>query len=215
MFLGLPWIEWLGYLASVIVAVSLTMSSILKLRLFNLFSAVLFAIYAFILPAYPVAILNLFIFTINIYYIAKIYSTKEYFSVLPVDSDSNYINHFISFYKDDINKIFPDFKYEPDKNTLSLYLLRNVIPSGIFIGQKQGKTLKILADYVIPRYRDFKLGKYLFGKYEKYFKEHGINMLVAKSQNKTHKKYLTKMGFKEDNGEYVKFISGGESFEGN
>ncbi len=208
MFLGLPYIEWLGYFSSVIVVISLTMSSILKLRLFSVLSAVSFSIYSFVIKAYPVAILNVFIFGINIYHIIRIYSAKEYFSVLPTDKESNYINEFLSFYDSEIKKIFSGFEYKPSANTLSLYLLRNVIPVGIFIAEKKDdKTMQILVDYVIPRYRDFKQGKFLFGKYEKYFKEIGVNILVAKSENKTHIKYLIKMGFKDNNGEFVKYLN--------
>ena len=53
--LGVPWVEWFGYAASVVVAISLTMSSIIKLRWFNLTGAAMFSVYGFVIGAWPVA----------------------------------------------------------------------------------------------------------------------------------------------------------------
>ena len=58
MFLNIPLIEWIGYAGSVIVAVSLTMSSIKKLRWYNLVGAAVFSFYGFTIGALPVGILT-------------------------------------------------------------------------------------------------------------------------------------------------------------
>ena len=61
MFFGVPWVEWFGYAASLMVAVSLMMSSIVKLRWFNLVGATMFSTYGFIIGSLPVGFLNLFL----------------------------------------------------------------------------------------------------------------------------------------------------------
>lgn len=65
--------EWVGYLASVVVAISLMMSDIKKLRWLNLFGAMLFVAYGMAIQAYPVAAVNFFIVLIDLYYLVKIY----------------------------------------------------------------------------------------------------------------------------------------------
>lgn len=65
--------EWVGYLASVVVAISLMMSDIKKLRWLNLFGAMLFVAYGMVIQAYPVAAVNFFIVLIDLYYLIKIY----------------------------------------------------------------------------------------------------------------------------------------------
>lgn len=65
--------EWVGYLASVVVAISLMMSDIKKLRWLNLFGAMLFVAYGMAIQAYPVAAVNFFIVLIDIYYLVVIY----------------------------------------------------------------------------------------------------------------------------------------------
>jgi hypothetical protein len=62
-------IEWYGYLGSLIIAVSLTMSDIKRLRWLNMIGAGMFSSYGFIISAWPVLVLNAFIVLINIYHI--------------------------------------------------------------------------------------------------------------------------------------------------
>lgn len=76
MFEG-NWIEWIGYAASILIGISMFMKDIVKLRFINLIGSLLFVIYGFIIKAYPVAIVNLVIVFVNIYYIYKILTKRE------------------------------------------------------------------------------------------------------------------------------------------
>lgn len=69
--------EWVGYLASVVVAVSLMMADIKKLRWWNLLGAALFVAYGWAIGAVPVALVNFFIVVIDIYYIIKIHQEER------------------------------------------------------------------------------------------------------------------------------------------
>ncbi|PMG44002.1 YgjV family protein, partial [Shewanella sp. 10N.286.52.B9] len=60
--------EWVGYLASAVVAISLMMANIKKLRWWNLIGAALFVAYGLAIGAIPVALVNFFIVLIDIYY---------------------------------------------------------------------------------------------------------------------------------------------------
>ena len=62
-------IELYGYLGSLIIAISLTMSDIRRLRWINMVGAAIFASYGLIISAWPVLVLNTFIVLINIYHI--------------------------------------------------------------------------------------------------------------------------------------------------
>ena len=73
---GIPLIEWVGYAASIMIAISLIMTDIVKLRVINSIGCILFAIYGFTVRAYPVGIINTFIFFINSYYLYKMYKDK-------------------------------------------------------------------------------------------------------------------------------------------
>ncbi|GGA89890.1 YgjV family protein [Ornithinibacillus halotolerans] len=75
--MDINWLEWLGYLASLIVLISLLMSSILKLRWINMIGSGLFSLYGFLIGALPVGIMNLGIVFINLYYLVKLYRAKS------------------------------------------------------------------------------------------------------------------------------------------
>jgi hypothetical protein len=66
-------IELYGYLGSFIIAISLMMSDIRRLRWLNMLGAVVFSSYGFIISAWPVLVLNAFIALINLYHILALY----------------------------------------------------------------------------------------------------------------------------------------------
>jgi len=66
------WIELLGYIASVFIAISIMMNSIIKLRVVNLLGAFLLGTYGLFINSIPVVLLNYFIVLTNIYFIYKI-----------------------------------------------------------------------------------------------------------------------------------------------
>jgi hypothetical protein len=61
----------IGYVASVLVAVSLMMSNIVRLRVLNLLGALTFVTYGALIEAWPVAFMNTFIVGINIWYLVQ------------------------------------------------------------------------------------------------------------------------------------------------
>ena len=71
--------EIIGYSASALVAISLMMSSIVKLRVINLIGAALFTLYGLLIGAYPVAVLNFTIVLIDLYYLRETIKSKVYF----------------------------------------------------------------------------------------------------------------------------------------
>ena len=68
---NVPWIEYVGYAASILIGISMFMKNIVKLRFINLLGSLLFTFYGFTIKAYPVAIVNVIIVFTNIYYIYK------------------------------------------------------------------------------------------------------------------------------------------------
>jgi hypothetical protein len=79
--------EIIGYIASALVAVSLMMSSILKLRVINLVGAALFTVYGLLIGAYPVAVMNLFIVLIDLYYLRDMVSITRRFTISIVQQE--------------------------------------------------------------------------------------------------------------------------------
>lgn len=186
-------IEIVGYIASVLVAVSLMMSAILKLRIINLIGSSFFTVYGLLIGAYPVAFVNGLIALINIYYLIQIFSSKEYFDVLEVEHTSKYLKYFLNLHEKDIKKYMPEISLQPSESWKPLFILRNGVPAGLFCADlHDDNNLFVNLDYVIPGYRDLKIGKYV---YQKFFKEQKFKTIFSYPGNKLHEKYLKKMGF--------------------
>ncbi|WZL82017.1 hypothetical protein QBE53_02615 [Vallitaleaceae bacterium 9-2] len=199
MFLGIPWVEWVGYLASTLVLVSLLMGSIIKLRWINLIGSSVFSVYGFLIGALPVGFMNLFIAGINIYYLIKIYRLKEYFQLMPVEKETTYLEYFLKFHAKGIERYSDGYSKEGVPIDVGFFVLRNMVPAGIFLASHYSEqTLKVNLDFVIPEYRDFKIGQFIFRDKKSYFHEKGYTKLICFASNEKHVEYLEKMGFTKD-----------------
>jgi hypothetical protein len=207
MVFGISMIEWFGYGASIVVAVSLMMSSIVKLRWYNLAGAAMFSAYGFIIGALPVGFLNLFIALADIYYIVMMYREKEQLKIMEIKNEGDYLSYYLETHRNDIAKYFPNYKAENLKEKTAYYLLKNTVPVGVLLGRKEeDQTFCIELDYVGPQYRDFKMGDFIYNK-SAFFKEMGYKKLTAECYSDEHKEYVVKMGFvKETENKYSKKI---------
>lgn len=191
-------LQIVGYTASVIIAISMTMSSFVKFRIINLVGATTFATYGFLIGAIPVGCLNGFIMLVDIYYLHKIFSRKEVFETLEIRPDNKYLMRFLNFHDKEIQKFFPGFEYKPEMNTISFFILRNMAVAGIFLAHRENDNeLKVGLDYVIPQYRDFKNGKYIYLRLKDNFINQGFKKVISDAESPKYIKYLKKLGFEE------------------
>jgi len=203
MFLNISLIEWIGYGASALVALALTMSSLVRLRILSLVGSSIFAFYGFTIGALPVGILNLFIAFVNTFYLIRFFSRKESFKTLIVRPENRYLKYFIEFYYSEIKKFFPDFDKESfcisneSGEPFSFLILRNAAVAGVMLGYRKEQMVWVCIDFVISEYRDMKPGDYLYRKNKKFFIDHGITTICCKVKNPKHIKYLKRMGFIE------------------
>ncbi len=198
MLLGISWQEWIGYLGSVLVAFSLTMSSIKRLRWYNLLGASIFAFYGFMIGSLPVALLNLFISVTNIFYLYRMYSHRDDFKMIRVESGDEYLNYFLHYHQKEIKQFFPDFNpdtWKKNENRFNVLLIRNAAVAGVFSGVLNDGILKVEIDFVTAPYRDLKPGQFIYNQNSNFFNEAGIIRFDALSNNVKHRNYLLKIGF--------------------
>ncbi len=207
-FIDLPLLEWFGYAASILIAISMAMSSIVKFRLINLAGAASFSTYGFLIGALPVGFMNLFIVCMDLYYLYLIFRKHEAFETLSIRPENKYLNRFLDFHEIEIQKFFPGFSYDPKECNLSFFVLRNMSVAGVFLAKKlENNELYVHLDYVIPEYRDFKSGQFVYRHLSKCLLDQGITKVISSSNNKKHGKYLKKLGFIADKkGNYSKIL---------
>ncbi|MBS1272512.1 MAG: hypothetical protein MAGBODY4_01658 [Candidatus Marinimicrobia bacterium] len=190
------WVEGIGYLGSFLIAVSLTMNNIWRLRWANMIGAAVFTLYGVLISSYPIVLLNGFITAVDIFYLVKMTRTDDYFSMLNVQPDSVFLRKFYDYYKENIHRHSPHFHLNDISDANFVFILRNMIPVGLFVYEpREDGQIFIHLDYVIPDYRDLKNARYLFSVKTDDFREQGYERFVTKSSVDKHQQYLREMGF--------------------
>ncbi|WP_295893957.1 hypothetical protein [uncultured Vibrio sp.] len=198
------WVEWFGYLASLVVLVSLTMTSIVKLRVINFIGCLLFAAFAYFIDSYPTMLMNLGIAGINIYYLVGLANSKDKFKLVSATIDSEYFDHFVSTNIKDIEQQTTASALRSEN--AAFYMLRNNAIAGLLVGTKHDDgSFDISLDYVTPEYRDLKLANYFYQQSPEWIKSRGIRVLKAKATTPEHKDYLHQVGFEKSPGDEVSF----------
>jgi hypothetical protein len=77
-----------------------------------------------------------------------------------------------------------------------------MVPAGLVQGTiDESGILTIDLDFVIPSYRNFKIGNYLFRDKVDFFRSKNIRAIKASAGNAAHNNYLEKTGFKRTGGD--------------
>lgn len=190
--------ELLGYLASLLIAISLLMRFVFRLRLINLVGAVCFFVYGLLIAAYPIAAVNAVIIGINLYYLREMRQAENYFTILQTEHDSAYLHQFLDYYREDIGRFFPSFGYSPTEQDLVWFILRDLVPVGLFIAEpKDSGRLFVHLDYVIPGYRDLQPGRFLYQQAER-FREQEITHIETMPETEEQRNYVERMGFESE-----------------
>lgn len=198
LILNFSAVEVFGYCASAVIAYSLTRDSIVKLRWYNLFGAASFCIYGLIIQAYPVAILNGFIALTNLFFLKRILlDTQRQFSILAVSRPSNYVDFFLNYHRTEINHLFPRFlKVATAPNRDYYFLTERTEVVGMLSGYQQQPGIFVVDfDFVIPAYRDCRLGHFTLGHGQQLAKTFGYQEVIALADSYEHEHYLTALGF--------------------
>ncbi len=189
-------LDWFGYLATIVILISLTMSSIIRLRWINLAGSVMFAIFGFMIGSIPTALLNLGIVIIDSYYLYRIYSEEDDFTVIEAELTSKYFHYYLKENSEGIKEQYSTLDFKGDHR--AYYFLKNNDTAGVLIGRPiDSEVFFIDVDYVSERYRDLKIGMHFLGESRIKKTLKGYKELRAVASTKHHLTYLKKLGFEK------------------
>lgn len=200
-------LDWFGYLATIVILISLMMSSIIKLRWINLIGSVMFSVFGFMIGSLPTALLNLGIVVIDTYYLYKLYGDEDEFTVVEAELTSKYFHYYLKKNSEGIREQHSLDGFSGDEK--AYYFLRNNNTAGILIGRPlDEKTFFIEVDYVSEKYRDFKIGMHFLGESRISRILKGYRELRTTAKTQAHGVYLEKIGFvkRAEDEIYVKTI---------
>jgi hypothetical protein len=194
------YLEIFGYVGTALVLLSMMMTSVVKLRLFNIVDSIISMIYSILCGAWPVVFLNFGLIIINVYQLLRLGRTKVMFAHVPVAGDDKSLAYFMMHHRADIEKFFPGYSFTPDAGDEVHLVCAGAEIVGVLIGQRIGDTLQVKLDYATEKYRDTSVATFLYGC----LKENGIARLKADKSAPEHNRYLRKMGFRTKEGVEVK-----------
>jgi len=190
-------VEAVGYLGSALIVTSLLMTRILRLRVIGLMGSTTFLIYGLLINSVPIVVTNIVIMIINITFLWRATRVTEWFYLLEVSPDSRYLEEFLRFHREDILAYQPDWNSEVSESDLTVLVLRDMRPAMAMVGAVGKGAMELRLDYAIPSFRDYRMGKFLYGANAKFFTDQGVSTVTASARTKQYLRYLKKMGFDE------------------
>jgi hypothetical protein len=192
---------YFGYFASLCLILALIINNDLKFRWFNTFGNIAFIFYAIVLGTIPVLITNSILLGINIFYLVKIYRKKENFDLLEFNGDEKLAQKFMEYYKKDMMLFFPRFNKEHLQQNLNFVVTRDLVIANMFSASlSENGDAFVELNYTLHRFRDYKVGSFIFEKEKDFLMAKGIKRIVyTQVDNKNHGEFLKVMGFKKEN----------------
>ena len=200
-------IQILGYVASLIVFISLMMKSLAKLRVLNAAGSLLFVVFALATDSLPTAFLNLGIVVIDVFYFIRMTRVKDNFEIMTVQKDNEIVRRFYRTNKKELDALFGEASFVKSEK-IALFFRNDDIAgllaySSVVLPQSDSSVpesaAEILIDFVVPKYRDFAVGRHFFVKDISFWKEQGYTCLLSSVPDKRHIPYLERLGFERQN----------------
>ena len=190
-------LELFGTFASIVIAISLMMKNLKRLRYINLAGALLFALYGLGISSIPVFLVNGFIVFIDLWYILRMRKEQARFSLLHIgQTDSEYLKAFLDHYRADILRFHPSFKAEEATDCEAIFVLRDVMPASLVLFRRRGEgVFDLFLDYAPPAFRDYKNAEFFFAAVARDLTGKGEARFYIRSVSRAHLSYLKKMGF--------------------
>ncbi len=197
------YLEIFGYIGTALVILSMMMTSVLKLRIFNMCGALISLIYAVCVNTWPVALLNACLLCINFVQTVRELKKREEVTLLSVGEKDATAHHLFGIWQKDVQKYYPDLDLEltNGEDTHILYVGEKAV--GFIIGTRNENLFSLRASYLIPNHRTGAMGKRILAALSK----EGIRTLTScEFYNKAPYRYLHRMGFEVRDGLLTKQI---------
>ena len=115
-----------------------------------------------------------------------------------VETGNPLLANFLAYHSRGIWQFFPDFDISKLKDPRCIFILRNLLPVGLFIYTEERPDICVQLDYVAEDYRDLKSARYLFNRPQNTETFDGFSHFTAVSGTPKHADYLRRVGFEED-----------------
>lgn len=201
-------VDAVGWFGSALLVVSLLQTRLLRFRALNTVSCLVLVGYNAAVEVWPMVALNIVLCVINVVvmarYLRRRHDTRAYDAV-PIGIDQPFLHHLLARHSEDIAR----FAGEPPQDLVPSAEHAFLVSSGDDLvgvvlsrsGDAPGEQ-RVLVDYVLPPYRDFTPGEFVFRRGGP-FTALGTRRVVASLGMASSEKYLRAVGFTQRGDRWV------------
>jgi hypothetical protein len=88
---------------------------------------------------------------------------------------------------------------EDNLHDIKFVVLRDIVVANIFVATVDGAgNAFVKLNYTVPKYRDYKVGRFLFDEGKTFLHEKGIKRIIYRDvKNPQHEKFIRVIGFRK------------------
>ncbi|MBQ7780216.1 MAG: hypothetical protein IJ404_06945 [Clostridia bacterium] len=147
------YLEIFGYIGTALVLLSMMMTKLSMLRVFNICGSVISATYSYLSGAMPVALLNVGLIAINLTQLIIDKKRKKQFSVIRIKVNDESLKNFLCEHRDDMGKRFPERSLNIGEESVIYMVYSAKEPIGVFVGTEENGDLCISFGYAVSKYK--------------------------------------------------------------
>ncbi|WP_256841283.1 hypothetical protein [Ornithinimicrobium cryptoxanthini] len=163
----MTWFEAFGWLGSILVVVSLTLSNLRRFRTLNLTGSVIATIYNTAIEIWPFAAMNAAIALINIYWLIRLHRERfvsRTYAALWADVSDDTVQHTLREHAAEIATFYPQFDGSAgDEGRHAFLIATGDVTAGLIVLRRTGPdSAEVELDFVTRAYRDYSPGEFVY-----------------------------------------------------
>ncbi|MBI4940758.1 MAG: hypothetical protein HY830_08425 [Actinobacteria bacterium] len=210
--------DLLGWAGSALLVYSLLQARVLRFRLLNLAASLVLVVFNAVIAVWPMVAMNVVIAVINVWHTARLLRTRHddlHYEVVPITADEPYLRYVVDRHRADIERFNPDLDLAghltaPGAGALAFLVLADGETVGVVLAHGTGTPgeAQVDLDYVLPRFRDFTPGEFVY-RAGGPFSRSGVDRVLAPPRMLGAERYLRDVGFRPDGGALVLELTAG------
>ncbi len=200
----MDWLSLVGWGGSALVVVSLLQTRILRLRLLNLVGCLVLIGFNAAIAVWPMVGMNAVLAVINaaqLWWLLRHRHDDEQYAVIEVTPANAYLRHLLATHSADIARFNPSF--EPGSDGYAFLVQRGERTVGVVLAHDAGHgRAQVDLDYVLPEYRDFTPGEFVYRRSDVFTNHHFTRVLAPRAMLRS-RTYLRRVGFRPEGRDLV------------
>jgi hypothetical protein len=212
-------VDALGWAGSALLVYSVLQSRMLRLRVLNLAASLALVAFNAIIGVWPMVAMNAALCLINAWFAVSLVRQRRRgsaFEWVGAGPDDPFVGRFLAHHGGDVAEFFPVARDLPAAlgavsapDTLCALVLHGDVTVGLVVATSAdgapGGTWRLLVDYVIPGYRDYTAGSFLYSPAGP-FAARGAGRVVAGPELASVHTYLGHAGFAPADGGWARAL---------